>query len=309
MRLDHLANRTVITGSADDLTEFADIVSRARSFPAYGGALDAGKIREGGLKFAESPLSYAVPDDMDRKWIDLEMLRACWFRRAPDAVAAPVLYLHGGGFVGGSVEASRGIAACLAAHLAAPVLALEYRQGPEHPYPAAVEDTCRAYDWLTSFTGLPVTLIGDSAGGALAVGMALEAARTGRPKARCAIAMSAWMDFALDSYSWQVNRDKDLVTTGLGQWFIDCYLAATPHVQATSFYYDQLTDAPPLLFQMGSIEGPLDGVVAYVERARAEGVQVELEVYTGMPHNFAKFKSPISDTMFQRMADWSARHA
>jgi epsilon-lactone hydrolase len=141
------------------------------------------------------------------------------------------------------------------------------------------------------------------------VGMALEAARTGRRQARCAIAMSAWIDFALDNYSWQVNRDKDLVTTKIGQYFIDCYLGATPPVTATSFYYDQLADAPPLLFQMGSIEGPLDGVVAYVERARAEGVQVELEVYTGMPHNFCKFKSPISDKALQRIADWSARQA
>jgi acetyl esterase/lipase len=123
----------VITGSADDLKEFQDIVSRARSLPAYCGAIDADKIREGGLRFAEGPLSYAVPDDVDSEGVELGAIRACWFLRARDAAALPVLYLHGGGFVAGSVQASRGIAACLATHLAAPVLALEYRQGPEHP--------------------------------------------------------------------------------------------------------------------------------------------------------------------------------
>ena len=63
--------------------------------------------------------------------------------------------------------------------------------------------------------------------------------------------------------------------------------------------------APPILVQMGSVEGPLDSTVAFVERARAENVTVDLEVYTDMPHNFTKFRSPICDVAYERMALWS----
>lgn len=299
-----LANRTEITGDERSVEMFAQIAAKARELPVYSGSVDIEAVRQSGLSFAESPLSYPVPSEIEREWVDAGGVRACWFRRAEYRDAAPVLYLHGGGYVGGSVEASRGIAAKLAESLGAPVLAVAYRQAPEAPYPAAVEDTIAAYQWVTAQTDDPVGLVGDSAGGALAIGMAVEAARAGLRPAAYAIAMSVWLDFSLTGYSWLANRDEDLVTADLGRFFLEAYLADADPAVACAFFFDRLELSPPLLIQMGGVEGPLDSTVAFVERARALGVPVDFEVYAGMPHNFAKFRSPISDIVYENAAEW-----
>lgn len=305
MKIRQLRNRTELTGDDVAIRDFARIAAQAHDLPVYGGSVDVNEIRASGLKFADSALAYPVPEGMEREWVDADGVRACWFRRPDHRATAPVLYLHGGGYVGGSVEASRGIAAQLADTLAAPVLAVDYRQGPEAPYPAAIEDTVTAYRWLTGQTGQRPGLAGDSAGGALAIGMALEAARTGLPPARYAIAMSAWIDFSLAGYSWLANRDKDLVSVRLGRVFVDSYLGGADPADACRFFFERIELAPPLLVQMGNVEGPLDSTVAYVERARAAGVAVDLEIYTDMPHNFSKFRNPICDCAYARMGLWT----
>lgn len=305
LTIQQLRNRTVITGDEVSLQQFLQIAEQAKKLPAYAGSMDIAAIRQGGEAFAGSPLAYPVPDGVEREWVDAGGVRACWFRRPETSGAAPVLYLHGGGYVAGSVEASRGIAAKLVDSLAAPVLAVAYRQAPEAPYPAAVEDCVAAYEWLTSQSDQQPGIVGDSVGGALAIGTALHAARNQMRPARYAIAMSAWIDFSLSGYSWLANRDKDLVTVKLGQFFADSYLAGTDPAEASKFFFDQLELAPPILVQMGGVEGPLDSTVAYVERARAAGVAVDLEVYTDLPHNFAKFRNPVCDVAYARMALWT----
>lgn len=147
-------------------------MGQARSLPVYGGGIDVKQIRQSGLDFADGPLSYSVPLHIKREWVNTGTVHSCWFRREKDRAAPAVLYLHGGGYVGGSVEASRGIAASLAANLRAPVLVVNYRQGPEDPYPAGIEDIQAAYRWLLGETGQAVTIVGDSVGGAHAIGMA-----------------------------------------------------------------------------------------------------------------------------------------
>ncbi len=304
-QIKQLHNRTVISAAPQELQHFAEIAKQAGKLPVYAGSVDIHQIRASGLQFADSELAYPVPDSMQRRWVDANGVKACWFWQPEYQAAAPVLYLHGGGYVGGSVEASRGIAAKLAESLCAPVLAVDYRQGPEQPYPAAIEDTISAYQWLMTQTELPITIAGDSAGGTLAVGMGLHAARENLRPARGVIAMSAWFDYSLTGYSWLANRDKDLVSAALGQTFVDAYLQGTNPADAVSFIFDQIELSPPLLVQMGSIEGPFDSAVAYVERARATGVSVDFEVYTDMPHNFSKFRSAICDTAYARIKQWA----
>lgn len=109
----------------------------------------------------------------------------------------------------------------------------------------------------------------------------------------------------MTGYSWQANREKDLVSVKLGQFFVDSYLAKTDPAVASTFFCDRLELTPPLLVQMRGVEGPLDSTVAFVERARAAGVDVDLEVYTGMPHNFAKFRTPICAVAYARMGRWT----
>ena len=305
LQIDEQGDRILLTGSDEDRKQMAKIVADARSLPAYAGSLDVHAIRAGGLKFADSALALPVPDGVAMDWVDAGGVRACWFRRA-EMPGAPLLYLHGGGFCGGSVAASRGIAAALADAFAAPVLAVEYRQGPEDPFPAAPEDARTAYDWLTDRSDAAITLVGDSAGGTLAVGLALDLVRNGGRRARAVIASSGWFDLLMRGRSWVVNRDTDLVTTALGAYFRDAYLAGAPVALFDASLRAGLAEAPPLLIQMGGAECCLDDAAAYAAEARAAGVSVQLEVYDGMPHNYVKFDTPIAAAAIRRMVEWSA---
>ena len=106
-------------------------------------------------------------------------------RRRERARAATILYLHGGGYTIGSVRTHRGLVGRLALATGARGLTLDYRLGPEHPFPAAVDDAMAAYRWLVAAASAPraIVVAGDSAGGGLTVAHAGGAARRGR--ARC----------------------------------------------------------------------------------------------------------------------------
>ena len=120
-----------------------------------------------------------------------------WHRPPGAGPERVVLYLHGGGFVLGSPRTHRALASALAAAAAAPVFVLDYRLAPEFPFPAALDDAVGAWDWLTaSLPGVQrVAVAGDSAGGNLAVGVALEAARRGKPASGLCL-FSPWVDLA-----------------------------------------------------------------------------------------------------------------
>ncbi len=304
MEIQELGDRLNVTGDKQDLDQFADIIAKARELPVYGGSLYPQAIRKSGLDLADGPLAIGCPDTVTREWTDANGVPCCWFR-PPASSAVPVLYFHGGGYVAGSVEASRGIAASIALALAAPVLAVDYRQAPENPYPAAVDDANAAYDWIIAQTKEGVIVVGDSAGGALAVIVALEAARRGKRRARAVISSSGWFDLRMRGESWQSSKGHDLVSLELGRMFVDAYLGGADADLVNRLLEDHLDQAPPMLFQMGAVEGPLSDAFTYATKARLTGATIQLEVYAGMPHNWIKFASPVSELAFERMGDWA----
>ncbi|MGH3056403.1 MAG: alpha/beta hydrolase, partial [Gaiellaceae bacterium] len=110
--------------------------------------------------------------------------------------ARVILYLHGGGYVIGSINTHRELASRLTRAAAARVLVIDYRLGPEHPHPAAVDDAVAAYRWLLSQGVSPsrLAVAGDSAGGGLTVA-ALVAVRDARlPMPGAGVCLSPWVD-------------------------------------------------------------------------------------------------------------------
>lgn len=101
-------------------------------------------------------------------------------RENPDDRAA-ILYFHGGGFVLGGLESHDDICAETCARTGFQVLAVDYRLAPEHAHPAAFEDACIAFEWLSRTAGKPVVLMGESAGGNLAACLAHHARTHRRP--------------------------------------------------------------------------------------------------------------------------------
>jgi epsilon-lactone hydrolase len=295
-------NGRISVRDADGAQWFAQLVSAAKRAAAP--ELSVGRMREVALAFAGSELAHRSPPKVAREDVELPCgVRASWFRPAGARREAPLIYFHGGGYVCGSIDASAGLAAQIATHFAAPLLAVGYRQAPEHSIPAAIVDAHTAHAWATTQTEAPITLIGDSAGGQLAVSAASMACRAGLRQPRAVIAVSAWFDLSMQRPSWTLNAARDFSTVELGRFFRDAYLQGRP-VEAAQTRKEDLAQLCPTLVVMGGAELAFDDAAAFVEDARASGADVTFEVYEDLPHNFVRYASSLSLVAIERMAAW-----
>ncbi|WP_376795883.1 alpha/beta hydrolase [Thermogemmatispora sp.] len=199
-----------------------------------------------------------------------------------------LLFLHGGAFVMGSPRSHRGLAARIAAAARLRALVIDYRLAPEHPFPAALEDTLSAYRWLLREHCRPteIVLAGDSAGGnlVLATLLALRAAGEALPAAAVCLSPATALDGKGESLRTHAERDPVLRAETIGP-LVAAYVGGhDPAEPLLSPLYADLHGLPPLLLQVGSDEILLSDVVAFAERARQAGVAVELEVWEGMWH-------------------------
>ncbi len=201
-----------------------------------------------------------------------------------------VLFLHGGGYLYGSAKERRNLTSRISRTGACRVLALDYRLGPEHPFPAAVDDAVAAYRWLLDGGADPARIVigGDSAGGGLAVS-ALTALRDIRvPLPAGAFVMSPWTDLTMRGESVTDRSERDVVLDLAGLKFCaDLYLAgADPRHPLASPRYADLTGLPPLLIQVGTEEMLFDDAQGLAKEAEAAGVDVQFEVWQGASHVF-----------------------
>ena len=136
---------------------------------------------------------------------------AMWLAPAGSVDAKVLLCLHGGGFVSGSMYTHRRLFAHVAKRTGVWALALDYRQLPEHPHPAAADDTETAYRWLLAEGFDRVAVVGDSAGGGLALGLAVNSEL---PAPAAVVGLSPWTDMTLSGPSMESNRPTDALFGG-----------------------------------------------------------------------------------------------
>jgi epsilon-lactone hydrolase len=126
-----------------------------------------------------------------------------WVTPAGVSGARVIMYLHGGAYQIGSPATLRHLVGLLAASAKARAFSVDYRLGPEHPFPAAVDDAVAAYRWLLAAGHDPasVAIAGDSAGGGLTLATLAALRDAGDPLPAAAVAMSPWTDLALTGES------------------------------------------------------------------------------------------------------------
>ena len=199
-----------------------------------------------------------------------------------------VLYLHGGGYVMGSVRTHRGLAARISRAAKARVLLVDYRLAPEHPFPAAVEDAAAAYAWLLNggFSAARIVIAGDSAGGGLALALLVNIRDEGIPLPCAAVCLSPWTDLAVTGASMAANAATDpIVRREDALAAAAAYLAGgDPKTPLASPLYADLTGLPPLLIQAGTAETLLDDARRLAQRAGAAGVEITLDLWEHMFH-------------------------
>ena len=205
-----------------------------------------------------------------------------------------LLYLHGGGYVSGSGAFYLAQAAHLSAAAQCAVLLPDYRLAPEDPFPLAIEDCLRAYEW-TRCTGPDgpapaeaMFIAGDSAGGGLTLATLLALRDRKLPLPRAGIALSPFADLTLSGESIRSEAELDpIMHPRCLPEFVGLYIGeADLRDPLASPIFADYTGLPPLLIQVGEHEIISDDSVRVAARAQSDGVDVTLEVWEGMFHVF-----------------------
>jgi monoterpene epsilon-lactone hydrolase len=200
-----------------------------------------------------------------------------------------ILYIHGGGFVSCSAATHRPITAWLARGTSATVFSANYRLAPEWPFPAALDDVVATYEWLVRETaGSPIAIAGDSAGGGLALSLAVHVRDAGLPAPACVVGFSPWSDLAGRGASLRENDGRDAMFRPENiPAFAAVYLGDVPadDPRASPVCAD-LGGLPPMLLQAGSTEILLDDSRRVHERVTAAGGESRLSIYDDVHHGW-----------------------
>jgi len=233
------------------------------------------------------------PADVRYEPVDAGGVAAEWITAPNAREERAIVYLHGGGYVIGSIKTHRQLAADLSRAAAAPVLSVDYRLAPEDPHPAALEDATAAYRYVLAQGLAPAQLAiaGDSAGGGLTAAALLALRDAGAALPAAGVCLSPWLDLTLsgESVTTEAEADPLVMKEGL-QTMADAYVAGgDPRAPLISPLFAALEGLPPLLVQVGTAEILLDDSRRFAARARAAGVDVTLEVWDDMIHVWQAF--------------------
>lgn len=234
------------------------------------------------------PVKVPTPaGDMDAEWVSSH--------RAGDAGNKDhvILYFHGGGYFMCSAATHRPLTSRLAHGARRKVLSINYRQGPEHKFPAWLEDAVAAYRYLLAQGYKPenIALGGDSAGGNLTL-ITLQQIRTEQlPMPGAAFCISPWACMAGESASLDKNQRRDVMFTATGVRAISRFHSQQhdPKHPLLSPAFADYKGFPPMLIQASSTEVLRDDSRRVAAKARADGVPVTLEEWHGLPHVFHLF--------------------
>jgi monoterpene epsilon-lactone hydrolase len=215
-----------------------------------------------------------------------------WCRPSQAKSEHVILHLHGGWFNWGSAQAFRHLVGHIAVSAGAHAFIPEYRLAPEHVFPAAVTDVESCYDGLVERGFARIAVVGDSAGGALAlVLLRLVTARStaGGVIPVGAVALSPVTDLTLSGQSWKTRAAADpYFVESQARELVRSYLnGADPTDPRASALYGDLAGLPPVRVHVGDDEVLLDDALRYVARAVDAGVDARVDVWQGMPHGFS----------------------
>jgi len=240
-----------------------------------------------------------VPSGVTRELLTIEGVRT--LRLTPDDLAEgrKGILIHGGAFVLMSPESHERFGGYIAALCRAEVYIPDYRLAPEHPFPAALQDCTRV---ASSFCNdrddhEHIFLMGESAGGALAVGTIMNLNREKLARPECLILISPWLDLALTGESLTTNVKNDVILSleNLKE-YAGLYLNGTSQRDPlASPLYGAPHGFPPTYIQAAEYDLLLDDSIRFAEKLRNYSIFSELDVFPEMQHSFQFFVGTIPE--------------
>ena len=256
--------------------------------------------------FDARSLEYGLAADVTVEPVTVGGVRAEWTSTPQDSSDRALLYVHGGGYVIGSLDSHRHLVAEAGRAAGCWALALDYRLAPEHPFPAALDDAVAAYAWLLAqdVEANRLVVAGDSAGGGLTVATLLALRDQGRPLPAAGVCISPWVDLTCSgaSYTSRAARDPIVTRDGVAMMAKAYVSAGDPKAPLVSPLFADLRGLPPLLVHVGSDEVLVDDALGLAERARRAGVDVRVEEWPAMIHVWHWFQ-PMLEEADRAIAD------
>ncbi|WP_243773895.1 alpha/beta hydrolase [Actinomadura barringtoniae] len=199
-----------------------------------------------------------------------------------------VLYLHGSAYMLASARTHRGLTSRLSVMTGLPVFAVDYRLAPEHVFPAAADDVRAAYEWLVRQGFERIVVAGDSAGGHLAVDLALQLRREGRPGPAALVLFSPLVDLTLRQAMRRERERRDpMISAVRARRLVELYTsAADPGDPRLAFTFGPDDLLPPTLIQAGGAEMLAADAEYLAGLIRSSGGECELEIWPDQMHVF-----------------------
>lgn len=261
----------------------------------------------------EAAPQFPLDEDVRCETADAAGIPGEWISTPESEEGRVLYYLHGGGYVMGSVNTHRVMISRLARATKARALAINYRLAPENPFPTAVKDATAAYRWLLATTNpKKVVIAGDSAGGGLTVATLLALRDAGDQLPAAGVCISPWVDLEGlgESMTTRAGVDPMVGKDGiveLGKTYLG---GEDPRSPLAAPIYADLKGLPPLLIQVGTAETLLDDSTRLAERAKEAGVDVTLEPWDDMIHVWHSFAPmlPEGQQAIDRIGEFVRKH-
>jgi epsilon-lactone hydrolase len=236
---------------------------------------------------------YSLPSDIEIEEVDANGVAAEWTATPQASRDRVIMFLHGGGYISGSIASHRHVIAEAGRQARARTLAVGYRLAPEHPFPAALEDALAVYRFLLAqgFAPSRIAIAGESAGGGLAISVLVSARDAGLPLPACAWCSSPWVDLEMegDSMTGKASVDPLIQKSYLSELAAVYLNGADPRTPLASPLYANLAGLPAILIQVGSSETLLDDAVRLARSLGAADGRVTLAIWPEMIHAWHLF--------------------
>jgi len=225
-----------------------------------------------------------TPPGVVIKPVDLDGIRAEWILPGEGKLTRALLYFHGGGFIMGSLDSDRALAAKVVRHTGVPAVLFEYRLAPENPYPAGLDDCVTAYRWLSSrIPPEKIVLMGDSAGAGLAISTLLRLRDQNIPFPAATVAVSPCLDLKA-SVAGRTKKDP-IAPEGADRIWCGYYVGdADPADPYISPVYADLRGLPPVYLVAGDDDALFTDSERFYNKAVTAGVDCIFKAGHGMLH-------------------------
>ncbi len=228
-----------------------------------------------------------IPESVQIKQQIIEDIPAEWLIPAGADSKKLIMYVHGGGYVSGSCNDHRGFVSKFAEKTGISNLVYEYRLAPEHPFPAAVDDSVKVYEWILQNGFMPedIVIAGESAGGGLALALLLALKEKNIAFPAAAVAISPWTDLTCSGSSYHTKNNVS--PAPLNSWLVFSRHYTGDHPAdhpLISPLFGELQGLPPIFINSGANDELYDDGEQFYLKAKASGVDITFRKGEGMIH-------------------------